>query len=290
MTSFVKIYGSILRSSVWQEPVATKVVWIAMLVLADQDGVVESSVPGLARTAGVSIEECEAALACFLGPDNYSGSSEDEGRRIRVCRGGWRIINHRYYRDLRTEKHNRDALRIASKRASAKTRDMSATPATCRNVATEAEAEADTEIREDMSSSPASVDDPSLLVEEPPNRMPARHAASGATSENVELVFRHWKQVLDHPRAQLDPKRTRVIRARLQEFSAEDLCAAIDGCAASDFHMGRHPKTQGARHDGIELIFRDAGQVEKFLELSQRGNSAVAGDATGRATEELQWL
>ena len=115
--NFVKIYGSILRSSVWQEPLATKITWITMLALADADGLVEASIPGLAAAAGVSIEDCEKALACFLAPDRYSGSKVEEGRRVRECRGGWVVINHRYYRELRTEKHAKDAARLAAKRA-----------------------------------------------------------------------------------------------------------------------------------------------------------------------------
>lgn len=130
MSSFVKIYGSILRSSVWQQPLATKVVWITMLALADVNGVVEASIPGLAAIAGVSLEECEAALQCFLSPDRYSSSKIDEGRRIRERRGGWTVTNHNYYRELQTEKQARDAARMAQARAArlvANTSDMSPT-------------------------------------------------------------------------------------------------------------------------------------------------------------------
>lgn len=153
MSSFVKIYGSILRSSVWQQPLATKVVWITMLALADENGLVEASVPGLAATAGVMLEECEAALACFLAPDKYSGSKVEDGRRIREVRGGWLIINHGYYRELRTERQTREANRIASKRAQAKplnaTSNMLATSqhvANVADVAANANAEADTDL------------------------------------------------------------------------------------------------------------------------------------------------
>lgn len=147
MSGFVKIYGSILRSSVWQLPVETKIVWITMLALADENGVVESSIPGLAATAGVSIQKCEAALRCFMAPDRYSGSDVDEGRRIRPCRGGWVIINHKFYRELRTKKQVREADRIAGKRARVKAGNMLPTRQHVGDVADVApEAEADTDL------------------------------------------------------------------------------------------------------------------------------------------------
>jgi hypothetical protein len=105
----VKLYGSILDSSVWSEPLATRVVWIAMLAMADANGCVSASVNGLARRAQVSREDVETALATFLAPDPDDRSGVEEGRRICVIRGGWQIINHSYYRELRTEKQVQNA-------------------------------------------------------------------------------------------------------------------------------------------------------------------------------------
>lgn len=82
----------------------------------------------------------------------------------------------------------------------------------------------------------------------------------------VKRVFDHWRSRLNHSRAVLDSKRERCIRARLKEFSADDLCKAIDGCLKSDFHMGRDPNSRGV-HDDITLICRDASHVEKFIRI-----------------------
>ena len=38
---------------------------------------------------------------------------------------------------------------------------------------------------------------------------------------------------------------------------------AIDGCAVSDFHMGRNKR--GRRYDSLDLIFRSHDNVERFL-------------------------
>ena len=47
MASYTKLSSTIINSTVWQEGLATKVVWITMLALADKHGEVMASVPGL---------------------------------------------------------------------------------------------------------------------------------------------------------------------------------------------------------------------------------------------------
>lgn len=102
--NFVKLYGTILDSSIWGEPHATVRLWITMLAMADQNGAVNASVGGLARRANLTREECDAALTTLLSPDPDSKSPEHEGRRIEAIEGGWLVLNHRAYRDLRTDK------------------------------------------------------------------------------------------------------------------------------------------------------------------------------------------
>ena len=99
MSGYTKLFSSILQSTIWCESSDTRVVWITMLAMADRDGVVEGSVPGLARTAGVDRDDAEAALASFLAPDRDSRTKEHEGRRIEVIDGGWRILNYEKYRE-----------------------------------------------------------------------------------------------------------------------------------------------------------------------------------------------
>jgi len=108
---YVKVYESILQSTIWLESPDTKIVWITMLTLKDKEGVVRASIPGLAKTAGVTVEACEAAINCFLSPDPYSRTRDFEGRRIQEVDGGWFLINHAKYRDLRTQKNINDAER-----------------------------------------------------------------------------------------------------------------------------------------------------------------------------------
>lgn len=104
MSGYVKLFGSILDSTVWQEDKATRLVWITMLATQDKEYVVSSSIPGLARRAGVEVEECREALRCLMSPDPDSRTKDYEGRRIAEVDGGWKVLNgEKYYRKLSKE-------------------------------------------------------------------------------------------------------------------------------------------------------------------------------------------
>lgn len=97
--SFIKLHASILDSSVWLEDDKTVRVWIALMAMANRDGVVEASVPGLAHRARVSRKATDRALEIFTAPDVDSRTPTDDGRRIEKVAGGWRLINYHPYRD-----------------------------------------------------------------------------------------------------------------------------------------------------------------------------------------------
>jgi hypothetical protein len=81
-----------------------------MLAIADKNGEVQASIPGLARLAGVPIADCEEAIKKFLSPDPYSRTPDDEGRRIEQIDGGWALLNHAKYRQMASkEDSKRDA-------------------------------------------------------------------------------------------------------------------------------------------------------------------------------------
>lgn len=98
--AYTKLFNSIVTSTIWTEDDRTRIVWITMLALADKNGEVQGSIPGIARVAGVPVEDCRSAIAKFLSPDPDSRTKDDEGRRIVEIEGGWHLINHRHYRDL----------------------------------------------------------------------------------------------------------------------------------------------------------------------------------------------
>ena len=96
-----------------------------------------------------------------------------------------------------------------------------------------------------------------LAIVEPPKR------------DDAQEVFDHWKAVMASPRSILDEKRRKAIdKAIAAGATVAELQRAIDGCAASRWHMGLEPgKTQ--KHNGIELICRDRDHIEKFVAIAE---------------------
>lgn len=112
MSGYTKLFNSILLSTIWDEDDATRIVWITMLAMADREGRVESSVPGLARAARVSRKAVEKALKKLSGPDRDSRSKEFEGRRIEAIDGGWLLLNHAKYRAKLSQDERREYFKV----------------------------------------------------------------------------------------------------------------------------------------------------------------------------------
>ncbi len=87
-------------------------------------------------------------------------------------------------------------------------------------------------------------------------------------TQQVTALFDYWRTIHQHPNAQLDTKRHRVIAKALQQGYSPTQCQqAILGCRLSPFHQGDNPR--GQCYDHLSLIFRDAEHIERFIALSQ---------------------
>lgn len=113
---YVKLFGSILDSSIWDESLATRIVWVTMLTMADENGFVSASPDGVARRANIPKQDCYAALKTLEAPDIHSKSKEWGGRRIEQVEGGWQVLNYTKYREIQTKRQLKDAQRQARKR------------------------------------------------------------------------------------------------------------------------------------------------------------------------------
>jgi|GEM_PF-1418769 len=82
-------------------------------------------------------------------------------------------------------------------------------------------------------------------------------------NQEIEKVFMVWQSVMNHPKSILDQKRRGQVRNALKMWSSEDLIKAIHGCAATPYNMGQNES--GVIYDSLDLIFRDAEHVEKFI-------------------------
>lgn len=99
---FVKLFQSIMKSSVWDESPTTRLVWITFLLLADEDGMVKGVEKGIARAANVSQDDFRKAIEVLEAPDLESQSQDHAGRRIEKVEGGWIVLNYAKYREYRT--------------------------------------------------------------------------------------------------------------------------------------------------------------------------------------------
>jgi hypothetical protein len=99
---------------------------------------------------------------------------------------------------------------------------------------------------------------------------------SGDHADTINRIFNMWKQWCRHPRSPLDNDRADHIRKILMvktddgelAYTARDCALAILGAAAAPY------VSTGAggrkRHDGIDLIFRNASKFEDFVNRGAR--------------------
>ena len=165
--AYTKLFNSIVTSTIWTEDDKTRIVWVTMLALADKNGEVQGSVPGLARVAGVPVDATREAIAKFLAPDLDSRTKDDEGKRIEEIDGGWALLNHDKYRAMASKDERKDAAAERQRRKRDKDkRNNPVTPVTpChalsqvvtqkRDIAeAEAEAEAEADAEAELSNEP----------------------------------------------------------------------------------------------------------------------------------------
>jgi hypothetical protein len=120
MHGFTKLFHNIITSTVWTEDNETRITWITLLALADYNGMVSGSVPGIAKIAGLSVEATRKALNKFQQPDLDSRSKEHEGRRIETVDGGYKLLNFIKYREKCRGVERREYLRIKQREFRAK--------------------------------------------------------------------------------------------------------------------------------------------------------------------------
>lgn len=109
--------------------------------------------------------------------------------------------------------------------------------------------------------------DPSVSDKSSTKRSIPELSSSKKLDVVVDEVLEEWRKRY-RPKAKFDQKRQRRIRARLKEgFTREDLLLVLDGVANSPYHLGDNPSN--TVYTGVETIYRDAGQVEKFIDLAK---------------------
>lgn len=92
--------------------------------------------------------------------------------------------------------------------------------------------------------------------------------------DEVSQIFEFWKSELGHPRALLDRKREKVIKARLKEgYSVQRIKEAIVGIKNIPHNMGKNENNQ--IYDDIELICRNGSNVDRFADAMNKKTSVT---------------
>lgn len=95
-------------------------------------------------------------------------------------------------------------------------------------------------------------------------------------SVDTRRIFEHWHRVTGkNGNVKLTPERRMKVQARLKQgYSVDDILKAIDGCAASDFHMARGEHKGGTVFNDLTLICRNDTALEMFIERADEHKPA----------------
>jgi hypothetical protein len=95
-------------------------------------------------------------------------------------------------------------------------------------------------------------------------------------TDDEQAVINHYRaKYPKRMRGAIPPKVLKLLRLALESYPASDLCRAIDGNAASQFHRDNG-------HLGLDLVLRDASKIDYFLDLAQK-----QADETVEMTDDL---
>jgi|SRR5882724_4910769 len=111
---FAKVFYQIFESSISEDHVARHI-FMDMLVLADEEGVIDKTPEAIARITNVPIDIVNRAIFLLCQPDERSRTQDEDGRRLSLIDDhrdwGWRIVNYLKYRGIRDQ----EARRIANR-------------------------------------------------------------------------------------------------------------------------------------------------------------------------------
>jgi hypothetical protein len=269
---FVKLDTDALDSSLWSEPSNTIKVFLTMLLMADPEGHVRSTAPGIASRARIALQPVRDALATLEAPDPDDRSGVKEGRRIERCEGGYNIINFLAYR-------NKDHTAAERKR---RQRERSVAPFEVTRdehgvtrVVTQAEAEAEAEA---YSNTRASAD-----ADHPPA------AGFWRGKEWVEYpdelkgdafvsCWTEWLKYRRQRRLGYTPIGSRQQLNRIKLLGIAGACEAISYSIAQGY-QGIFPPKQASQ--GVSTYSKNKERVAA-VKSAMKGNGAISGGRGGR--------
>ena len=147
---FVKLFRSILDSTIWMEEDHVLRIWLVLLLNCDSEGIVKMPIPAMAQRARVTLDQCREALTRLEAPDPDSQSKEEDGKRIvKISEEEpiWFIVNYETYRRIRNEEQRKEYHRnyMREYRARKKAENESQSVKFCEPLSTQVEEEGEEE-------------------------------------------------------------------------------------------------------------------------------------------------
>lgn len=107
---FVKLFSRVTESSLMEETIETRYVFIMLLTISNPHGLVVGTDIAIARRINIATDKFEAAIKRLMAPDLNSNSKENDGRRLVMSEGerGYQIVNYLKYRSMRDEEGRRE--------------------------------------------------------------------------------------------------------------------------------------------------------------------------------------
>ena len=119
----------------------------------------------------------------------------------------------------------------------------------------------------------------------PPKLSKAGHNPPAKTKE-IDRIFDYWRETMQHPRAKLDSKRrTKIDKALKLGYTESELKQAVLGCSVTPHNMGVNDRNQ--RYDSVELIFRDADHIDRFIRNGRDPPSAATSSDNVRLASNI---
>lgn len=114
---FAKLFSRITESSLMEEPLEVRYVFVMLLAICDSTGHVIGTDVAIARRMNVSPESFRKCAEALMQPDSDSNSKVEEGRRIVASQGerGYHVVNYLTYREMKTTEQRREYMKAYMK-------------------------------------------------------------------------------------------------------------------------------------------------------------------------------
>ena len=243
---FSQIYdGTLCTNGPWEALVTFQ----QLLILADEEGGVDMTIPAIARRTTIPREILERGIEALMLPDPESRTPTEEVRRIIPLSNGrswgWRVVNYEKYRQIKREQDRRDYHRDyyhKRKSASINTTQHDSTIQPIAEAKTEAEAKAETK----------------------KEKVPRKRSTAPAAPDGVsEKVWMDWLSVRRDKKAAVTDTALGIIKAEADK-AGYTMQQALETCCSrgwsgfkaawvADQNQGQQRQpAKTSRHTGFE--------------------------------------